>query len=392
VWVSKQRKDGSLASDFVCFVVDLRITRHGQERVVEAGHTISTRESYLGIQAALQKLKFLEGTKTPGAWAGAFMCIDNNIGVSVLTSQEKRDRMKNTCRFWLELPNQGISELDHKRLRSDRGFMVYIVQAYPWMKPYLKGFYLLLEKWRNSCDSEGWMICARPASEEDEMGGNTSEEDSFNEIKIQLLTHSLEEEESWQDGPSSGLTPAVPLFKEDLKAILQLAEGEQPALRCIRSKVTMNAYYGFGDTSSGGFGAMVERPSGLHGRYVLWKREEEGQSSNYWELRNLVDTVDEEAKEGYLGGDELWLFTDKFTTKSYFYQGGSSFELLHELVMHLTRKAEMKKSFSLHVVHVAGTRMIAQGTDGLSRRIMLEGVVQGKEMLSFVDLSKTAIE
>jgi len=36
--------------------------------------------------------------------------------------------------------------------------------------------------------------------------------------------------------------------------------------------------------------------------------------------------------------------------------------------------------------------MIAQGTDGLSRGIFLEGVVWGEDMLSFVDLSRTAVE
>ena len=36
--------------------------------------------------------------------------------------------------------------------------------------------------------------------------------------------------------------------------------------------------------------------------------------------------------------------------------------------------------------------MIAQGTDGLSRGIFLERVVRGEDMLSFVDLLRTAIE
>jgi hypothetical protein len=153
----------------------------------------------------------------------------------------------------------------------------------------------------------------------------------------------------------------------------------------------MTAYYDFGDVSSGGFGATVERPSGLHGRYGLWKRDKEGQSLNYWELHNLVDTVEEEAKEGYLKGGKLWLFTDNSTAESCFHCRGSSSNLLHELVLRL-RKAEMKHGFSLHVVHVAGTRMIAQGTDGLSRGIMFEGIVCGNDMLSFVDLSKTALE
>ena len=52
----------------------------------------------------------------------------------------------------------------------------------------------------------------------------------------------------------------------------------------------------------------------------------------------------------------------------------------------------MDIGFTLHVVHIVGTRMIAKGTDGLTRGIMLEGVVKGEDMLSFIDLSKTALE
>ncbi len=78
----------------------------------------------------------------------------------------------------------------------------------------------------------------------------------------------------------------------------------------------MIAYYSFGDASSGGFGATVKRPAGLHSRYRLWRRDEEEQNSNYCELHNLVDTVEEEAKEGYLKGGKLWLFTDNSTAES----------------------------------------------------------------------------
>ena len=55
------------------------------------------------------------------------------------------------------------------------------------------------------------------------------------------------------------------------------------------------------------------------------------------------------------------------------------------------RKCELDQGFILHVVHVAGTRMIAQGTDGLSRGSFLEGVVAGSIMLSFIDLALPAI-
>jgi hypothetical protein len=36
--------------------------------------------------------------------------------------------------------------------------------------------------------------------------------------------------------------------------------------------------------------------------------------------------------------------------------------------------------------------MIAQGTDGCSRGVRLEGVMAGKDVLSFVDLGKSALK
>jgi hypothetical protein len=89
------------------------------------------------------------------------MCIEEGLRVVVLTSQEKWDQLKSICSFWLEIINQGVKELDYKHLLSDWGFMVYVTQAYPGMKPYLKGFHLLLETWREGRDEEGWKLCAK---------------------------------------------------------------------------------------------------------------------------------------------------------------------------------------------------------------------------------------
>ena len=95
-------------------------------------------------------------------------------------------------------------------------------------------------------------------------------------------------------GPKSGTTHTVPRLAADLKAVLKLAEGEKPALRIVRGKVVFTAYYGFGDASSGGFGATVERADGVHGRFGLRGSDAENKSSNYIELQNLVETVEEE--------------------------------------------------------------------------------------------------
>ncbi len=176
-----------------------------------------------------------------------------------------------------------MKELDYKHLLSDQGFMVYMTQTYPGMKPYLKGFHLLLETWREGQDKEGWKLCAKDHEKEDkEHEANPNKAPSIMEdVKIELMTRGVMGDSEARSGPIAGFTLAAPCFKEDLEAILVLAQGEQPAMRRKRSKQTLTAYYGFGDASSAGFGLKVERPNGLHGQYGLWGADKDHQSSNY---------------------------------------------------------------------------------------------------------------
>jgi hypothetical protein len=63
--------------------------------------------------------------------------------------------------------NTGDTLLEFRRLRSDRGFMVYVTQAYPSLKPYLKGFHLSLETWRGGRNDEGWKERPQLVQEQD---------------------------------------------------------------------------------------------------------------------------------------------------------------------------------------------------------------------------------
>ena len=74
----------------------------------------------------------------------------------------------------------------------------------------------------------------------------------------------------------------------------------------MRGKAVLTAIYGFGDASSGGFGSSIERPGGIGLRYGIWGRDVDNESSNFRELKNLVEAVEEEAREGRLHGTELW--------------------------------------------------------------------------------------
>ena len=53
---------------------------------------------------------------------------------------------------------------------------------------------------------------------------------------------------------------------------------------------------------------------------------------------------------------------------------------------------EMRGCIFLRVIWVAGTRMIEQGTDGLSRGDLMTGIMAGSDMLLYVPLNKTVEE
>jgi hypothetical protein len=279
--------------------------------------------------------------------------------------------------------------LEFKRLQSDQGFMMYVTQSYPSLKPYLKGFYLSLDSWRGGRNLEGWKERERQISLQeliDQANSLTS-----NEVKLQWLIGNLPGAAPNQQGPSSGFTQAVPHFQQDLTALLFLTQSEKPILRRMRSAKYMHtAFYGFGDALSGGFGSSIEHQDGLYIQQGLWPSNKEG-SSNFYELKNLVDVVEEEAHEGYLKGVELWLFTDISTAESCFHKGSSSSKILHESVLK-QRKMEFEFDFTLYIVHVACTCMIAQVTDGLLQGVFLEGVLAGYSMLSFIDIARGALD
>ena len=87
----------------------------------------------------------------------------------------------------------------------------------------------------------------------------------------------------------------------------------------------------------------------------------------------------------------MFLFTDNTVAESAFYRGTSASPKLFDLVLRL-RKLEMASQFKLHLLHVPGTRMIEQGTDGLSRGNLTEGVMTGKAMRWFVPLDLSVLD
>ena len=423
-WICKVRLDGRIACDLFTFVDDERVTGATRELTWQASHKLAAIQSYLGVQDAARKVR--PCSKTPGAWAGAVVHIMQQLGVCTLTSEDKWGKLKALLQKWWDLLSAGETELAHKELLSDRGFLVYVTRTYPAMVPYLKGFHLTIEMWRGGRDEEGYKLkdiddlslaTNQSTSSLDYTRGAAHGATPIGDVAY-VPRKQVTEDEAGLDhhmaartgkpiahAPADGVTTAVPRLKDDIAALRNLSDLLLPPLRVVRPAKVVQVFYGFGDASGDQFGSTtsanyncrakfsetMESDSGLRYRLGIWSADEKKESSNYKELNNLVESTEHEVESGRLRNCEFFLFTDNSTAESCYYRGSSSSKLLHALVLRL-RLLEMKYGLLIHVIHVSGKRMIAQGIDGCSRGSLMEGVMAGEDMLSFVDLEKSALE
>jgi hypothetical protein len=138
------------------------------------------------------------------------------------------------------------------------------------------------------------------------------------------------------------------------------------------------------------FGATIQTGDRIWYKYGQWIEDAEEKSSNWREFTNLVEFLEGAIVEHKLEGSEIFIFTDNSTSEAAFWKGTSSSPLLFELVLRL-KKMEMNYNMILHVVHVAGKRMIDQGTDGLSRADHSTGAVTGRDIRNWVPLNRGAL-
>jgi hypothetical protein len=318
-------------------------------------------------------------------------------GLFVSVSKEKWDKTKSIVNKYVELmdkrPND-TTKVNHKELEQDTGFLVHICMTYDNLRPYLKGFYLTLNGWRCDHNVAGWKRSKGDwEAEAEEMWESTS-------MSGMVMKRDEAQGTSKPDtAPQEVLM--MELMKKDLRVWEMMLKQESPANRLIRGRRIGEVVYCFGDASGAGFGASwkkmgasaVEEGYGaeIHFRFGRWSERERDASSNFQELRNLVDTLEDAGKRRHLTGVEVFVFTDNSTAEAAFSRGSSSAETLYELVKRL-KLMEMVYDTRIRVIHVAGKRMIAQGTDGLSRGCLLEGVMKGENMELFVPLHCTAFE
>jgi hypothetical protein len=398
-WIYKYDEvNGCMANFVVSYVDDLRTgSQRGKEECDRTTHTMASGLNYLGEQDAARKRKM--ASQNPGPWAGAVMESVKGEGLYVSTSLAKWTKTRTILQQYRDIIKAAAEKkevkvwLNKKRLEQDTGFLVHMFMAYKNMRPYLKGFYLTLNGWRFDRDDGGWQLGKRHWKDiaEDIWGDEARWEEA------------REQGKRGEEGDSE-LVAMVPQMERDVEFLSTMFGNAQPAKRLVRGVKIARIIYGFGDASGAGFGSSWmdgsqltrrnmedETRSRVKYRFGRWGSEGDGTSSNYRELRNLVDSLVEMSRQGDLTGVEVFLFTDNSTAEAAFNRGSSSSPLLFELVKKV-KLLEMCHRARVHVIHIAGTRMIDQGTDGLSRGCLVEGVMRGDSIASFIPLHQTALE
>jgi hypothetical protein len=163
-----------------------------------------------------------------------------------------------------------------------------------------------------------------------------------------------------------------------------------PPTRGVRARSVVAVYYGFGDASGAGFGDTLLTSEGIVYRGGIWGDDLQAKSSNFRKLFNLTEAMESHVAElwfphlcqlvhsfeevvadGSWIAAEVYMFTDN--------------AVLFELILHL-QTLELPHALQLHIIHVSGRGMQAQGMDHLPQGILHSSVLSGSHMLDFIPL------
>jgi hypothetical protein len=391
-WIFKRRtEDNRIAADLHTYIDDNRVTANDEGEAWNASSRIAKCCAWLGMQDAARKRR--APSMTPGAWAGTIIRTDGII-VERMVSQERWDKTRDKIR-WIRdhLIGRPVSskgfKIPHKPLESIRGFLVYVTRTYPEMTPYLKGIHLTLDSWRTGRTKSGWkegVAHEDMVDEEDDEGCELTNvvDDKILPLELRMTYGSLK---------PPAYVYAVPRLKQDVDSLARLTSLETPPAILVRPVEVMVGYL-VGDASGSGHGSsfLYTKDETLNLAHGTWSKEASQRSSNFRELANLVRRMEELSEQGVLvRGTELFVFTDNFVTESVFYKGAASSPYLHSLIERL-KKLQLQAGLFVHVLWIAGTRMIEQGTDGLSRGDFNTGIMAGKDFLSLIPLAESAVD
>jgi len=358
-----------LAGEIKAYVDDLRALGWSLEHAWAIAHLIASRLQFLGIQDAPRKRRIDQGP-----WAGSIY-ISNENEISKTVSKEKWMKAKNYISEIKERLNLDKDyEFDFKYLEQIRGFLCHLALTFDVIFPFLKGFHLLLCHHLPQRNEEGWKI------NEMEWLAYLQEAQAKGSMSSEEVQQMLDFKYDPKVRPAK--VKPIPRFVKSIEALDSLFSEDEPPIVTVRASSIQFIIYGFADASKSGFGASLEYADSVRYRVGTWSQDEDSNSSNFREFSNIVETIEEEVEAGRLKNTTLVLATDNSTVESALYKGNSSSELLFDLIIRF-KASELKSGSHFIVTHVSGERMKFQGTDGISRGQLREGIALGESMLTY---------
>ena len=377
-WNSRSRHQ---CGDVITFVDDVRMVGSSKEHCHQVRRQFTGRMQYLGIQDAPRKFRS-PSQDLAGAWTGTIFRVSKKV-ITKSVSQEKWLKGKTIVQNLFNLIKDHPFErpiLNHKLLERHTGYLNHMSMTFEDMTPFLKGFYLTLNSWRSKRDDEDWKM---------------TDKSWLNFVSVRFENGSLSDEElenalnDYNGKSCPTLVTASPRLSDDVSALVSMFDSPDAPEVNLRSKDIVTVIYGFGDASGTGLGATFTCGTGFTYRVGVWGPDESDQSSNWKEFTNIVESLEEEAKLGQLDNSEVFMFTDNSTVEACSVKGSSTSPKLLSLIIRL-RSMSTRFGIKIHVFHVAGTRMIAQGTDGVSRGFLGEGIMSGKPMTDYIPIHVSA--
>jgi hypothetical protein len=179
---------------------------------------------------------------------------------------------------------------------------------------------------------------------------------------------------------------------DDVEALLAIFEStDNPPLVNVRSKKILTVIYGFGDASGSGLGSTFTCGAGFTFRIGVWGQLNNLNPPTGRSLPMSLKPLKRKERQAAWNQAEIFMFTDNSTVESCAEKGSSSSKKLLRLIVRLHSLAT-RLGVKIHIFHVAGTRMIAQGTDGVSRGYLAQGVMAGEAMKVHIPIYLSAVD
>ena len=367
-----------IAGDIKAFVDDLRAIGWSLDHAWEIAHLIASRLLYLGIQDAPRKRRI-----DNGPWAGCiYISTTNKIQRTVTIDKWSKGK------GYINELNEAIhvkklSKLNFKYLEKIRGYLCHLAMTFNIIFPYLKGFHQTLCSYLPKRNEDGWKI------RDLEWLGYLEQEKSSGRISEKEAENLLNFKYDPTNRPES--VNLLPRFYSCLEALTLFFEAKDPPIITERSSELNFLVYGFVDASKSGFGASMDYNDSVRYRIGIWGSDEQSESSNYREFANLVETLEQEFVEQRLKDQTVIMATDNSTVEAAIFKGNSTSKKLFDLVVRF-KVLELRSGCNFIVTHVSGVRMQLQGTDGISRGNLMEGISLGKSMLQFCPWGVSALD